>query len=516
MRRLRRAHQKHVREQAKRYKRLKQRALAAGTAAAITLGAGAGINKALAAYTPDNHQLSVSQDADGDLLANKEEMAIGYRPFKADQNRNEIPDGVELSKRCAAVVEQLPFGPDPADPNKTYIEHQPAYGLEQCDMCETIVNMGPAWIVNPQLGITVECPLIAMHYLQHGSFGYGGDVHNGRVDVPALLRALEIQYTYLYDPNEHQLPIDGNDLDDDLLTDDEELAAGFNFYDADQDNDLIPDGIELAKQCAEVVNQLPWKDDALPGETYKWCDFQKGLETCDICGATVNMGPAGIVNPKLGLEVDCLLIAIHYMEHGSFSHAGDVHGHGRIDVPGLLKVLEMPQRCGDLGTMYLPGDLNEDCKADLADFGEFADKWLGSTEPNQDENIGPGITYQVDECDEGAELIPPVDANSGELRFSVRAEGSYVYFKDLIRANCCPDKIELEMTREDNLITVYEKEYLGLPCDCICDFPTTATLGPFENGTYTLVVYEQREIQDGQPLWVNFIGSTTVTIGLGQ
>ncbi len=70
-------------------------------------------------------------------------------------------------------------------------------------------------------------------------------------------------------------------------------------------------------------------------------------------------------------------------------------------------------------------------------------------------------------------------------------------------ANCCPDELWLEMTVEDNLITIYENEYLTMGCFCICDYPVAATLGPFEPGTYTLEVYED---------YGGFIGSTTVTI----
>ncbi|MHC4657435.1 MAG: hypothetical protein ACYS91_20810 [Planctomycetota bacterium] len=104
MRRLKRAHQRYIRQQVKRRRKFRQRAIAAGTAAAITLGTGVCVNKAIAAYTPDPHELTVSKDADADLLKNTEEMAIGYRIFRADQNRNEIPDGVELAKRCVADV----------------------------------------------------------------------------------------------------------------------------------------------------------------------------------------------------------------------------------------------------------------------------------------------------------------------------------------------------------------------------------------------------------------------------
>jgi hypothetical protein len=388
MRRLRRAHQRGVRKRRK----FKQQAIAAGTAAAITLGTGVSLNKALAGFpqsgvpghTPDKHELPIGQDADADLLANKEEFAIGYRIFKPDQNCNEIPDGVELAKRCAAVIEQLPWENEVTDPNQTYRWLTATFGLETCDVCGATVNMGQAGIVNPRLGLQVDYPLIAIHYIEHGSFSYVGDVHNGRLNVAALLRALEIRYPY--DPNKHQLPVDGNDLDGDLLTDSEELAAGYNLRDADQDNDITPDGIELARQCAEVIDALPIRDPTGPEiiySLYKESFLQRGLEFCEVCGEAVNMGYWQVINAKIGLSIEVPVIVCHYMGHGSFSYSGNVHGKGRIDVPNLVKILEMPRRCGDLGTIYMPEDVNEDCRVDFADFAELAEKWLESTDPNE-------------------------------------------------------------------------------------------------------------------------------------
>jgi hypothetical protein len=338
MRRLRRAHQRHAR----RCEKLKRRAIAAGTAAVITFGAGASLNKAFAKNTPEKHQLPVSEDADADLLAGAEEIAIGYDPFRADQNGSQVPDGAELAKRCAAVIEHLPWEDE-----------------------------------------VVDCALIAIHYLEHGSFAYKADVRKGRLDVPALARALEIRFPC--DPNEHQLPVDGDDLDGDLLTDTEELAAGYNLYDPDQDDDLTPDGIELARQCAAVIDSLPVFDPNGPEiyALYKVNFLQRGLEYCDTCGTTVNMGYWKVVNLKLGLSAEVPVLVLHYMEHGSFSYAGDLHKKGRIDVPRLVKILEMPRRCGDLGTIYLPGDLNKDCRVNLADFSELAEKWLECTDPNE-------------------------------------------------------------------------------------------------------------------------------------
>jgi len=114
---------------------------------------------------------------------------------------------------------------------------------------------------------------------------------------------------------------------------------------------------------------------------------------------------------------------------------------------------------------------------------------------------GPGITYQIEDCNRQASgLFAAIE--SGQTRFSVTVDGDYIHFKDSMPANCCPDELEVQMTVEENLVTIYETEYTSEGCRCMCTFPVKATLGPFEPGVYVLEVY-----QDGV-----FIGSTTVTI----
>ena len=347
---------------------------------------------------PNDHQLPVAKDADADLLANKEEFAIGYQPFNGDQNKNEILDGVELAKRLAADVNDLPQWYGLGDPpNETYKFEHALDGLEQCDICGQWIHMGGWEIINPKLGLKYPnhddplngtfLPDLALHYMEHGSFDCYGGIHTGRVNLQRLMRVLERRLPY--DPNEHQLPLDANDLDNDLLADSEELAAGYNLYDPDQDEDLTPDGIELARQCGQVIEALPVYDpnggDPPPEHTYKVNFFQRGLEQCDICGAMRNMGWWQVINPKLEISIDVPDIVCHYMEHGSFSYAGDVHGKGRIDLPLLVKILGMPRHCGDLGTIYLPGDLNEDCSENFKDIAEVANRWLECTDPGRDE-----------------------------------------------------------------------------------------------------------------------------------
>jgi len=524
----------------KKRRNFTRRAVVAGTAAAISLGTGAALHKALAAFTPDVHQLLVAHDSDGDLLADAEETAIGYRPFNGDQNHNEAPDGVELAKRCAAVVAELPQQHE-AGPDETYkIEHA-LDGLEACHVCGAMIHMGGWEIINPKLKLKYPdpndpldrtfLPDLALHYMEHGSFDCYGHVHRGRVDIGRLLWVLQLRYPN--DPNDHQLPLDyvvkpggqlapdANDYDGDLLADTEELAAGSNIYDPDQDANLVPDGIELAMQFADAIEALPVYDPdgglPEPNEPYKIDHRLRGLELCEVCGESVNMGHEEVVNPNLGLRMNVYFIASHYMSHGSLSYSGlqisepyEPFHYSRIDPALLAKILEMPYRCGHLGTIYLPGDFNQDCTENFKDFADFADKWLESTDPNQG-SAGPSIvTYNVEDCDQTLSKAAQQSLSTLTLRFSVEVAGSYIDFRDIINANCCLEKIELTMTLNGSLIKILETEYLTTPCFCLCDYPTDAKLGPFDDGTYTLEVYKCTN-DSGEEL----IGSTIVTIGPG-
>lgn len=379
MRRLRRYHQRQIKKNSK----LRKKAIAAGAAAAIAFGTGVNLSNALAAFSHDKHELIVNQDADADLLSSIEEIALGYRPFISDQNCNGVPDGIELAHRCAYIIDQLPWEEEVSNPDQTYKWSTPTFGLETCDVCGETVNMGPAGIVNPKLNLRVDCPLIALHYMEHGSFSYQGDTHKGRIDTSSLLRALEIRFPF--EPNEHQLVLEENDLDGDLLTDNEELVVGFDLYNTDQNENLIPDGPELANQCLEVINELPLLDPNGPEihALYKVDHLARGIEICDVCGESVNMGYQKLVNLKVDLSIDVPYIVCHYLEHGSFSYSGNVHNKGRIDVALLVKILEMPNRCGDLGTIYSPTDINHDCRVDSADLMEFLNQWLEYSDPNQ-------------------------------------------------------------------------------------------------------------------------------------
>jgi hypothetical protein len=145
----------------------------------------------------------------------------------------------------------------------------------------------------------------------------------------------------------------------------------------------------------------------------------------------------------------------------------------------------------------IPSDLDRSQSVNLEDFSIFALQWAEAY-------LGePGMTYQIGSCSSQVLGLSATEL-SEQTRFTVTVDGQYIHFEDTMVANCCSDELGLEMTVEGELITIYETELTTTPCRCICDYAVSATLGPFQPGTYTLDVYED---------WGGFIGSTTVTIG---
>jgi hypothetical protein len=54
---------------------------------------------------------------------------------------------------------------------------------------------------------------------------------------------------------------------------------------------------------------------------------------------------------------------------------------GQLPYPQGQDYKESPQECGDEGTVYLPGDVNKDCKVDFIDLAYMGSSWLVCTDP---------------------------------------------------------------------------------------------------------------------------------------
>jgi uncharacterized protein (DUF2141 family) len=110
----------------------------------------------------------------------------------------------------------------------------------------------------------------------------------------------------------------------------------------------------------------------------------------------------------------------------------------------------------------------------------------------------PQVDYRIGTCQSQASALP-----NTATRFTLTVVGLYIHFHDMMVANCCPETLGLEASVNNDLILIYETENTIMPCLCICDYPVSATIGPFEPGTYTVEVYED---------YGGFIGSEVITI----
>lgn len=276
------------------------------------------------------------QDPDADFLASNEEFILGMNPDAFDENGNAIPDGVDLAQLLSASIDALPGTPSDT---KTYVQHHLAFGLENCQVCGAITNMGSLEIINPLENQSFSMPYVAKHFLEHGSFSYTGTndsgiLHSGRLN-PALLKTVLTSQGLAHLIAE---PV-GTDQDLDGLRDWEELELGTKSELPDTDGDHLLDGIDLARSMLTALEKLP--REVQPDQVYVLEHPMDGIDTCPRCGERVVMGTFDVINPVSSDAITISSMAWHYMEHGGFRWEGGylLGGKGRVDPRQLQAVL---------------------------------------------------------------------------------------------------------------------------------------------------------------------------------
>jgi hypothetical protein len=270
------------------------------------------------------------EDTDQDGLGSREEALVLTNPDSCDTDGDSVKDGPQFLEGLTEMLSGLPREVRESEPY--LIEHR-AFGLEACDSCGAIFNMGYAEITNPVEGLTLEAPFIALHYLAHGSSAYHGTANAGRI-LPTVLRSVLIGTG-----TSHWLEVEG-DTDEDGLKDEEEAHFSLDPLLRDTDGDGLPDGPELAMAMAHVISGLP--EGPRPDSTYVNHGYMDGFVYCLICGERINMGYMEIVNPVAGSSCYVDYVNHHYMEHGSFF--SDYPEHYRTDPRDLDLVLDMNSR----------------------------------------------------------------------------------------------------------------------------------------------------------------------------
>lgn len=250
-------------------------------------------------------------------------------------------------------------------------------------------------------------------------------------------------------------------------------SAGWDFL-GERENGYL----DTWRMCVDGVDypklswQFPRGDFVCPDGV----DFEDLLVFCDqwlLEELSADIKPDGIVN---------------FLDYAEFANNWQGDTNSLADFSSQW--LESSAYCADIAPKP-----DGDGVVNMLDFAAFAENWLKGV--NEDGYIQ---WLNVQPCDAGGGQL---GLDSNDTRFSITVQGNNLYFEDLINANCCKDEIRLNISVEGNKITIYETEITPNPCHCLCDFPTTALLGPFADGDYTVEVFD---------VGGNSLGTVEVTI----
>ncbi|MCX8108709.1 MAG: DUF483 domain-containing protein, partial [Verrucomicrobiae bacterium] len=302
-----------------RYSRTTLAAIAASIAAVLGFPQSSIATSKMLQFDPHCLPLESGTDPDRDLIASEEEVILRFDPSNPDQNQNAIPDGADLARELADRIASLPDAPSTTGP---YVIHHPAFGLEICKVCAETANMGFVTIVNPLENQAIDIPHIGLHYLAHGSFQFGGTVHEGRLNPPLLKMVVTSTGLghFIPDPEAYDADADG-------LRDWEEPFFGTNPSTRDSNSNGVIDGAEVMRALKANLDALPRAPNLADGP--KDTPFivehpMKGVETCPQCGERVGMNIWDVINPITNATMSIPSMALHYMLHCGPSWEGGV------------------------------------------------------------------------------------------------------------------------------------------------------------------------------------------------
>jgi uncharacterized protein (UPF0212 family) len=341
-----------------RRKRITNKAILALSVAGLMAAGGATYSLhssyAGASVADDPHWLAwpTGMDNDLDFLVDEDEPYLGVDPNNPDSDGNGVLDGVQLAQAAYQIFAVLPHE---VQSDRPYVVDYIALGLEQCSVCGASINMGYAEIVNPLENLTIEIPYIGLHFLEHGSLQYSGNVHtSGQVHLRTLNAVLNGDGTW------HRLSW-GNDSDNDGLCDSDEPYLGTDPGKTDSDMNGVIDGTQLSRAFAAVVDTLPRNPQT--NAPYAEDHMLRGIVTCPKCGEVLNMGYVRVINPLENQSIDLPYISLHYMRCAGFVYGYD-STKAMIDPRVLQAVLTSD---GTLHRLPIEGDTDSDGLIDIVE-----------------------------------------------------------------------------------------------------------------------------------------------------
>jgi hypothetical protein len=306
-------------------------------AASLALAAGT----AALAIPQNPHQWYALDDGDRDGLSVAEEMRMGTNWHLDDTDRDQVNDGLQMGGMLAQQI----MNPWPW----INVNHAGMAGSVTCEVCGEDVNMGYVEIHNFINGLSMQLNYIDIHALENGcmkiSFRYCPSpcgLFTHVIDLDHLKRVLMPDFL-----SPHPIPPRDGDGDGDGLTDAEEAVLG-------TDPASGADGAELADELLAIIERLPRQ--AIDTGPYLLEHEMDGVEQCEACGETFNMGMVEVVSPRDGMSVLMPYVALHMLAHGGFAYDGTTND-GEVLPLALRTVLTAN---GSAHWVSIPGDTDDD------------------------------------------------------------------------------------------------------------------------------------------------------------
>jgi hypothetical protein len=183
-----------------------------------------------------------------------------------------------------------------------------------------------------------------------------------------------------------------NDLDQDYLSDAEEIYVGSNFL-YDYSLPGITDNLYWTSRFKAIIDALPTSPQT--NQPYREDHYALGLETCSVCSALINMGFVRLINPLRQMQMDVPYIGLHFLDNHCFSYEGSIHS-SRIDV-SLLKKILFPYDINHL--LPVSGDTDGDGLTDAEEDSLYFD-------PNNPDTNGDGLPDGAEVAEQLTRLLP--------------------------------------------------------------------------------------------------------------
>ncbi|OPX35295.1 hypothetical protein B1H10_01580 [candidate division KSB1 bacterium 4484_188] len=202
----------------------------------------------------------------------------------------------------------------------------------------------------------------------------------------------------------HFIPVP-NDVDADGLAFAEEVYLGSSFMNP-RSFSGINDMDFWTQYFKTIIDSLPTSPQ--PNVPYKLENFAYGIEVCQKCGATVNMGFVKLVNPLRNLEMDIPFIGLHFLENNCFSYDGNLHT-GRIDIDTLKQIL-FPYDPAHL--LNVTGDSDGDGLTDSEEDSLYLN-------PNNPDTDGDGVPDGAQVAEQLTRLFPKLKEQPDNIHSSI-------------------------------------------------------------------------------------------------